>query len=269
MKIKPVVIARTTSFVILAAILLNVATGCDAARPLRKNELKLLVTATNTEAAIRSLKLDQYNAQKGIVCFFDTSDTALATQHLILRTRQKGDGTGDSTVKLRAAEGATELSDAERAIQPEQDWTSDNGPTVSRSSERDGLSRGLVAKVAAGQVRVAELFNAAQRKLVTARMRNFKWENLRRYGPVETLVWHQQRQFQGFPEKVTVELWHLQKDGRRQDVLEVSANVKTETDEQAQALARQFFSAAKAAGLGEPTGQTKTRMVLDFFTPGQ
>lgn len=244
-------------------------TRSPGSSPARKTEIKLFVTAANVEQAIKALKLDEHRAVKEIVCFFDTSDGALETSHLILRARQMGDGPGEFTVKLRATEGATELSDAERAIQPEQDWTSENEPTHARSVVRDSLARGLVSRVVAGQLAVAELFNEAQRKLVTARMKGFNMASLRRYGPVEALVWRQQWRLQSFPEKVTVELWHLQKDDQRQDVLEVSANAKAETEDQAQSLARQFFAAARAAGLGEPTGQTKTRKVMDFFKPGR
>jgi hypothetical protein len=243
--------------------------GGPAAAPARKNEIKLFVTAANAEQAIAALKLDEHRAVKGIVCFFDTNAGALEANNLILRARQMGDGPGDSTVKLRATTGATELSAAERAIQPEQDWTREDEPTLSRSIDRKSLPKGLVAQVAAGQVAAAELFNEPQRTLVKGRIKDFTVESLRRYGPVEALVWRQQWKLHGFPEQVTVELWHLRKDGQRQDVLEVSAKVTTETEEQAQALAKQFFGAAKAAGLGEPAGQTKTKTVLDFFKPGR
>ena len=82
-------------------------------------------------------------------------------------------------------------------------------------------------------------------------------------------MWRQQWKLHGFPEELTVELWNLEKDGRTQDVLEVSASAKANTEAQAKELARKFFAAAKAAGLGESAGQTKTKMVLDFFKPGR
>jgi len=261
---------KTMTIVICAAALLSLgAVSTTVPSPVRKNEIKLFVTAANVEQALKTLKLDERRAEEVVVCFFDTSDQVLAANHLILRARQKGDGPGDSTVKLRVTDDATELSAAERAIPPEQDWTQETTPVLSRSADRDGLARGMVARVAAGQVPVVELFNEPQQKLVLARMKNFNWESLRCYGPVKASVWRQGWRFQGFPAKVTVELWHLQQDGRQQDILEVSANVKAGTEAQAQVLARQFFSAAKAAGFGEPTGQTKTRLLLDFFKPGR
>ena len=235
----------------------------------RKNEFKLLVTAANTPQAMKALKLEEHRAVKQSVCFFDTDDGALEANGLILRAREKAGEPGQSTVKLRAIDDATELSDVERAIQPERDWTHESGPALSRSLDHASLSRGLVLEVAAGRAAVAELFDEAQRKMVSERMKNFHWESLRRYGPVKSKVWRQQWTLQGFPQKVTAELWQLQQGARTQDILEVSANAKAETDAQAQALARQFFVAAKAAGLGEPAGQTKTKTVLDFFKPGR
>ena len=172
-------------------------------------------------------------------------------------------------MKLLTAAGATDLTDAERAIQPEQDWTNETGPTFARSVDCKSLARGLVSKVADGRAGVDELLSATQRRLVTARMKAFTWESLRRYGPVEAQIWRQQRRLHGFPNEVTVELWQLRQDGRTQDILELSAKVSPKTEAQAQALVKQFFAAAKVAGLGEPAGQSKTRMVLDFFKPGR
>ncbi len=235
----------------------------------RKNEIKLFVTPGNAEQALAVLKLDEKSAYRQMVCFFDTAAGALAAQGLILRARQKDGEPGQSTVKLRASEMADGLSEAERAIQPEQDWTREDLPTLSRSVDHESITEGLVAKVAAGEEKVKALFNDQQQKLVMARMKGFNWLSLRRFGPVETLVWKQQRKLDGFKEKVTVEIWRLKMDGRTLNVLEVSANAKAGTEAQAQELAKQFFGAARAAGLGEPSGQTKTSQVLEFFKPGK
>ena len=237
--------------------------------PSTKNEIKLLVTAENPEQALKSLNLNEGHAVAQTVCFFDTGDAALAAVNLILRAREKPGEAGESTVKLRAIPGETELSAAEQAIPLEQDWTHPDGPILSRSLNQDALAAGWVSKVAAGEVPALTLFNEEQRALITARVKDFKWENLKCYGPVEARVWRQQCKLPGFAGGVTVELWHLKNADRVQDILEVSAKGKAETPLQAQALAKQFFAAAKAAGLGEPSGQTKTKQVLDFFKPGR
>ena len=61
----------------------------------------------------------------------------------------------------------------------------------------------------------------------------------------------------------------VKKHERILELLEISAKAKADTEEQAQTLAKQFFEAATAAGLGEPSGQTKTKQVLEFFAPGR
>ncbi len=240
-----------------------------AAPRVRKNEVKLFVTAANAAQAMKALNLDAHPYTQQTVCFFDTIDRALEASNLILRARQKGDEPGESTVKLRMDGDAMNLSDAERRLKPEQDWTSETKLSLSRSLGDDTLATGLVATVAAGQGGVVTLFNEAQRRLVNERMKDFRWDSLKRYGPVETRVWRQQWKLRGFPEEVTVELWNLERDGRRQDVLEVSATAKADTEAEAHEMVRKFFAAARAAGFGESTGLTKTKMVLDFFQPGR
>jgi hypothetical protein len=277
MKREPAVFPGRAAIALSLLLFVEALSGAELQRPAPpspalppawKTEIKLYVTAENAAQAIKALDLDEHRAVKELVCFFDTRDGALEANHLILRARQSVGQPGESTVKLRAPARAVDLSEAERAIPAEQDWTNETEPTLSRSVDREGLARGLVAKVASGRAAVEELFDDAQRKLVEARMKEFTWGSLRAYGPVEARVWHQQWKLRGFPEAVTVELWHLRRDGRSQDILEVSAKARAETAAQAQVLARQFFSAAKAAGLGEPAHQTKTRRTLDFFKPG-
>jgi hypothetical protein len=241
--------------------------GADLpARPPDGAEFKLLVTAANTAQALRTLELNPQRAVKQTVCFFDSPDGALDSAHLILRARQSGDGPGQSTAKLRASQGDVVLSATEQAIPLELEWVHPTQSMLSRSLDAP-LAKDMVSMAAAGEVPSAGLFNEAQRQLVTDRTPEFKWESLHCYGPIDAQLWRQQRKFPGFPNKVTIELWHLRKDAKTLDLLEVSAKAKAVTEAQAQVLASQFYAAAKAAGMGEPAGLTKTRLVLDFFKP--
>ena len=106
-----------------------------------KTEIKLLVNTENAAQAIHALKLDERQAVKEIVCYFDTGDGALEAHQLILRARQKAGQPGESTVKLLATAGATDLSDEERAIQPEQDWTDEYQSKASGLGEPSGLTK--------------------------------------------------------------------------------------------------------------------------------
>ena len=140
---------------------------------------------------------------------------------------------------------------------------------LSRSLNRASINSGLVPKVAAGDAPVRDLFDTAQQDLVAARFKDIRWESLKRYGPVETQVWKKLFKFEGFTEPVTVELWQLRKDGKSEQILEVSTKAVAETDAHARALAKQFFAAARSAGLGEPASLTKTKKVMDFLKPGR
>jgi len=232
--------------------------------PLRENEIKLFISAANVESALKALNLDERKATTRTVCFFDTADASLAARNLILRARQSAGKSGDSTVKIRANEGAVELSEAERAIQPEQDWTHEDKPVLSRSLNRNSLPKGLLKDVTGGITPIRKLFDKAQENLITARIEDLDWNTLKCYGPVETRIWKRQFKFEGFEEPVTVELWQLKKDGKTDQILEVSTKAIAETESQAQALAKQFFAAAKSAGLGEPAALTKTKKVFEF-----
>jgi hypothetical protein len=232
----------------------------------RKNEFKLLVTTVDTATALKVLRLERQYAEKEIVYFFDTSDKILQARHMTLRARQPAGRSGDSTVKLRALAGTLELSDAERELQPEQDWTDESRPSEARSLSRKHIKKGLVGSVGSGTAPMTELFTDTQRQLMKARVPDVAWDNLKSFGPINAEVWSRQAQLAGFATPVTVELWHLRQQGRSQEILEVSAKVRAQTDVEAQAQARQFFAAAKAVGLGEPDGQTKTQLVMDFFS---
>jgi hypothetical protein len=232
-----------------------------------RNEFKLLVTAVDTASVLKALALDREHADKGIVYFFDTRDKVLQAHYVTLRGRQYGSDSGDSTVKLRAVAGSMKLSDEERALVIELDWTNEQMPAEARSLTRKNIKKDLVENVGSGLTPVAELFTDAQRRLVQARVQGVDWEVIKPYGPIEAFVWKRKAHLAGFTEPVTVELWQLRQDGRVQEILEVSAKARVKIAAEAQPLARDFFAAARAAGLGEPDGQTKTQQVMDFFQP--
>jgi hypothetical protein len=214
------------------------------------------------------LKLDEKPSTKVDVCFFDTPDGALAAKGLTLRARQKAGSSGDSTVKLRTPDRAAELSDVERSIKPEEDWTNETQPVISRSLDRGSLPDSMLHQVIAGHARAKNLFNSRQRALVAARVPDFRWPSLRIYGPVHAEVWSKQFLLTGFPKAVTVERWHLEKPGRTLEILEVSATVRVNSAEEVTKLVKDFFGATASAGFGKPAGRTKTQVVLDFLKTG-
>jgi hypothetical protein len=230
-------------------------------------EVKLVVPADKVAGATKILKLDKQTAVEGEIVFFDTEDGALFAKNLILRARQKTGGLADSTVKLRTAGNGVDLSEVEKAIKPEADWTDETDPSFSRSVDNALLPDGFLRQVVAGGATADKLFNNQQRGLVESRMKNFSWSSLKCYGPIQAEVWEQKFKLEGFPNAVTVERWHMKKKERTLDILEVSAKARPQTTAEAKELAKQFFKAAAQSGLGNPGGLSKTEIVLNFFKP--
>ncbi len=137
---------------------------------------------------------------------------------MTLRARQSAGHSGDSTVKLRALAGTLELSNEESALQPEQDWTDESQPSEARSLSRKHIKKGLVDSVGSGAAPVAKLFTDTQRQLVEARVPDVAWDSLKPFGPINAEVWSRQTQLAEFATPVTVELWHLQQEGRSWEI---------------------------------------------------
>ncbi len=255
---------------VLAVLPLLVTTLLDAAtEPSHEIEIKLFVSPKNTAPALKSLDLDPDASDAQDVCFFDTADRALAAHDLIFRVRQGSAKAGDAIVKIRTMPDSPELTDAELAIPAEQDWTDGSQPVISRTLKSKLSRKGLLADVVAGKVPAGDLLSDKQKELITRRLPGFKFDSLKRYGPVKTEVWKNHLKFKGFPEPVTVELWQLQENDRSENLLEVSSKASAGSDAQARDQAKQFFAAAKSAGMGTPTPQTKTSKVFEFHKPGR
>lgn len=253
---------------LVCMLLLGTPPVFAADKPLHQNEIKFQVVPAKVAAVLKSLNLDSNAATPRDVCFFDTADGALAARNLIVRVRQTAGKSGDVTVKIRTTDATAELSKAEQAISPEQDWTGESEPVISRSVERTLRDRELLGRVLAGKTSVRELLTKQQQELITGRIKGFRFESLKRHGPFKAQVWKKLSHLGGFEGQLTVELWDLQKADRIEEVLELSTTATTETDAQAGAVAKRFFAAAKTAGMGKPDPRTKTRRVLDFYQPG-
>ncbi len=233
-----------------------------------KIEVKLVVPTERVTQAVQTLGLATNSFTREEVVYFDTADGALLANSLILRARWRPGGTADSTTKLRGDADPAELTELEEQIKPEQDWTDETRPAISRSANNTTLPHGLVQQVIHGAADAAPLFNAVQRGLVATHLKDFPWKNLRRYGPCAAEVWKENIGLRGFAEPVTVERWHLQKGATNLDLLEISAKAKMQNEAAARDWVKTFYQAAADAGLSRPPSQSKTRIVMDFFKPG-
>jgi hypothetical protein len=243
--------------------------GFNASAPAKKtagdrSEVKLVIPAERAAAAATTLGLAEKTPAPLEVLFFDTKDAALQARHLILRVRHKAGTPGESTVKLRMTSGEDELSGDEAPIPEETEWTNADVPLLSRSLNYKIPPDQYNAVLRSG-ASAETLFSGKQRRLVEARLPDFPWSSLVAHGPVQGEVWDRQCQLKGFPIPISVERWHLQKDGTNAEILEISAKVKSGGQADAKEMAAAFFQAAEAAGFGPPNSLTKTQVVLDFF----
>ena len=259
---------RAVFVVVLAAAGLGICPAAAEAKNTgrERSELKIIVPADRVEAAVAALRLAEKPPASLEVVFFDTADGTLQAKNLILRIRRKAGTPGDSTVKIRTVGRHESASAAESAITPEWDWTNPLAPAVSRSLNHD-LAPDAYNDVFLGGASPATLFSERQQQLVEASLPAMRWQNLLAHGPVRAEVWDRQCKLIGFPKPVTVERWHLHKADQNAEILEVSVKVKTASEAEAKELAAAFFRAAAAAGFGDPNGQSKTQIVLDFFRP--
>ena len=212
------------------------------------------------------LKLAEKNPVAVAVAFFDTRDSTLAAKNVILRVRREAGTPGQSTVKIRADSAAEPSDDLELSMPAEFDWMSPDAPEFSRSLNHT-LPPNQLDAVVSRTAQINTLFNSRQQHLLTSTCPEFSWEKLLVFGPVQAEVWDKQSKLKGFPKPISVERWHLERDGRKSEILEVSVKVSTSSEAEAKQLAAAFYQAAEDAGFGPAQGLSKTQIVMDFFRP--
>lgn len=230
-------------------------------------ELKFVVQDESYSTALRKLdKMDTKGKTKELtICFFETSEPSLGD--VILRARKIKNDPDDSTVKVRSVGSALNMGSVEKKLEEEQDWTSTAAPNLSRSCDWEKVPKDLFDDVMNGREKTKDLFKGSnQSDLIKERLPKLDWSALRRYGPFEAEK-IKYKFDDDFPE-ITVEAWHLEKNGQRKEVLELSAKVKAETQSEVKQKASDFFKAVEHAGFGKSQSKSKTAIVLDFLKPG-
>lgn len=243
---------------------------CSAQTEKLAAEIKWVVPAESIPHAMEVLTLKKDDAKEETVWFFDTKEQALRRQHhLVLRAR-RGEKKTDSTVKLRLPEAAGATGAASSGGKVELDW-GEATQALSRSEDAEEPDIPDLKKVLSGEAEILALFPAPGQQELLAPVKDLlRNEKLRRYGPVQALVWKNK---DGKPPKVhldgydrvTVELWHLKNGDKEREILEVS--IKTEgTREEIGKQAEAFFAAVRKQLPGDTS---KTGAVLEFFAPGK
>ena len=223
-------------------------------------ELKLTIQHDQIQSAVRSLGIDELEAQIRQVVFFDTPDLALHRAGLVVRARRIQGGGGDTVVKLRPvtpSELAPELARSKH-LGIETDVTLDG--FVCSASLKGQTTAAAVRRVVLGHDRIKGLFSKKQRTFFRAHApKGQKLNELVVMGPV--FVLKLKTIPEGFDHRLVAEVW-VYPDGSR--ILELST--KSMPDE-ALELASLWLAELTKLGIEVSGNQpTKTATALEYFS---
>jgi hypothetical protein len=214
-------------------------------------EIKLLLSPTETQAAVASLNFEKQTA--GRVYFFDTSALDLLAQGLIIRLRQGANS--DLTIKLRPPGGAKSFvrSDIGEGFDCEVDLIG-GVPTPSYAVR----SKYAAAHLPETGTEILKLLDAGQEKMLKEAQIPIDWTRVKRIADIQAKSWQTKAQ-PGFG-KLTLELWEW--SGGR--ILELSTKVGADAGPSAYEQLQQFVK-AKRLSLNA-TQRAKTGIVLETLT---
>lgn len=237
-------------------------------------EIKLLIAPGKLAEAKKILEVKTDKPVEVRVYFFDTAQTLLDANKVIVRARleAKADGKKDVTVKLR---GAKTPPEGFKGLEEEADWV---GPNVARDVrpsfevKQENLNETPLKEVLAGKLNVGDILSDEQKKFAQACLGAgqpaLAWGDMRRYGEIQ--VWKSKHTVGKLKKKVTVELWRLER-AEKDDLELLEISMKTEKDDprSVDEIAAEFYQEALSAGLGEATGASKTQKVIEYYKPGE
>jgi hypothetical protein len=234
--------------------------------PPSRVELKVTIDPDQIEDAIEALELDEDDAERRYITYYDTEDLDFFEAGLVLRSRKIIDDDDDSSVKMRPM-----TADEAWGLIP--DYFEEDGfkCEIDRTPSRETSSCSLKAKqhrgeiddVADGERDLDKLFSSEQENLVDLfAPEGFDWDDLEILGPVDTQRWEWDVEALG-GEELTVELWQMPDGGT---LMELS--IKVEQEESVDAM-QALLAYVADHGLSLDDAQTtKTRRVLTHFAGG-
>jgi hypothetical protein len=216
-------------------------------------EVKLLLSPTETQAAISALKLEKETA--GRVYFFDTSALDLLSEGVIVRLRHGADS--DLTVKLRPP-GGRKLSvppGVGEGFKCEVDLIGD-----SASTSYSVLSKHAAKRLPETGADIFALLSAGQKELLKKAQISIDWTRVKRVANIQSNDWKTKAQ----PHfgKLTLELWEW--SGGR--ILELSTKVGPDAGPSTYKELQQL--ATTKGLLLNPTQRAKTATALEMLSRG-
>jgi hypothetical protein len=221
-------------------------------------EIKATISDRRIREALARFGLTARNDEQRYIYFFDTPRLALLGAGIIARARRVVGGAHDSTVKFRPVQPA----DIGRKWRRYRDFkveadASEKG-LVKSASFSVPVGKGLIKRVAACKLPIAELFAPEQEEfLKSMKGHAIDFSHLAVLGPLAARRW--QFEDPACPWPITAELWE-RADGKR--LMEVS--IKVPAVQTAAAVGGFMAFLAEVGAERDKSQKTKTRWALDY-----
>jgi hypothetical protein len=214
-------------------------------------EVKLLLSPTETQAAIAALRVKKETA--GRVYFFDTGALDLLSQGVIVRLREGAKS--DLTVKLRPPNGKKFSTPTEKLA----DFKCEVDLTREGANSSYSITRQLAAEeLPQTGIDVSRLMSSAQIKLLEDAQVSVDWTRVKRLAEITSTDW--QTQSQPHLGKLSLELWEW--PGGR--VLELSTRVSSDAGSSSYTELQQLVRTKRLAMSVDQ--RVKTSIALEAIT---
>jgi hypothetical protein len=231
----------------------------DAVAGAEAIEIKATIPDHQVDVALARLGLTANNDEQRYIYFFDTPDLALLGAGIVARARRVVGDAHDCTVKFRPVDPLKVARKWRKYRDFKIEVDASETALVRAASFSMPVAKGLIKRVAQGQMSIAKIFTEAQETfLQTTAGRTVDLAGLAVLGPLMAQRW--QVVDAACPWPITVELWRRE-DGRR--LVEVS--IKALAVQAAVAIGGFMAFLAELGVERDKEQQTKTRWALEYY----
>ena len=222
-------------------------------------ELKATIPHKQIHWGLRRYNLTTANDEDRHIYFFDTPDLELFHSGVVLRARRIIGGEHDSTVKFRPVDPSKVPAKWKKyaGFKIEAD-ASENG-VVKSASLTMPVAKGVIKRVASGELGVASLLTDEQRRFIFEMVKlELDFARLLIMGPMQAKRW--KFSDPALPWPITAELWQRD-DGE----LIFEASIKAPVEQAAVASGGFLAHLAEIGAERDHSQQAKTRWALDHY----
>src|SRR5215470_7861193 len=222
-------------------------------------EIKATIPESQVDSTLARFGLNIANDQERYIYFYDTADLDLNKAGIITRARRVVGDQHDSTVKFRPV--VPDQVSAKWRTFPDFKIEADASEkgVVKSASFSMPVKKGVIKRIAAGDMTIAELFTKDQQAfLLGMANRNVDFSKMLVFGPLRAHRW--KFEDPGCPWPITAEVW-VREDGARL----MEASIKTPVIQAAAAMAGFMAFLAEFGAERDIAEQAKTRWALEYY----